>query len=158
MKLLVTGSSGFVGSRVVCLAQKRGMHCVCHRGSQPSEGESIANVAHIPLSAAANWQPVLQGVDAVVHCAAKVHQMVGSQNVLAHYREVNVDGTLQLARQAAESGVKRFIFLSSVKVNGELSQPGHPFTAQVTDPPKDPMGSVNMRLNKVYRHCHKRPG
>lgn len=140
MKLLVTGSSGFVGSRVVSLAQKRNMHCICHRNSQSLKGEHSDDVAHIRLSSGANWLPVLQGVDAVVHCAAKVHQMEGSHNALAHYREVNVDGTLQLARQAAESGVKRFVFVSSVKVNGELSQPGHPFTTQVIELPQDPYG------------------
>jgi len=59
---------------------------------------------------------------------------------LAEFRRVNVDGTLRLARQAAEAGVRRFVFVSSIKVNGEHSQPGHPFTADEIPAPGDPYG------------------
>ncbi|MDP1007311.1 NAD-dependent epimerase/dehydratase family protein, partial [Klebsiella pneumoniae] len=65
----------------------------------------------------------LMGVDAVVHCAARVHVMSDTEvNPLAAFRKVNVEGTLDLAEQAAQAGVRRFVFISSVKVSGEGSR------------------------------------
>ncbi|MFP1925948.1 UDP-glucose 4-epimerase family protein [Lonsdalea quercina] len=140
MKLLVTGSSGFIGRRVVELAKAQGISCLTHR----SEKQGAANqegVVYKNLSASANWRETLDGVDTVIHCAARVHQMQDAQrDSLSLYRETNVAGTLTLARQAAEAGVKRFVFLSSIKVNGEISPPDHPFTPQVMRPPQDPYG------------------
>ncbi|RAT17680.1 NAD-dependent dehydratase [Lonsdalea populi] len=140
MKLLVTGSSGFIGRRVVELAQARGMSCLSHR-SERLGAPVEEDVVYKNLSADANWREVLNGVDAVIHCAARVHQMQDAQcDSLSLYRETNVAGTLTLARQAAESGVKRFVFLSSIKVNGEASPPLHPFTPHVAQTPQDPYG------------------
>ncbi|MBF4427796.1 NAD-dependent epimerase/dehydratase family protein, partial [Vibrio anguillarum] len=83
----------------------------------------------------------LNGVDCVVHCAARVHQMQDSaQDALTLYRDVNTAGTLNLARQAVEAGVKRFIFISSIKVNGEYSKPDQPFLPETSFIPDDPYG------------------
>ncbi|OSN00447.1 MULTISPECIES: UDP-glucose 4-epimerase family protein [Lonsdalea] len=140
MKLLVTGSSGFIGHRVVELAHAQGMECLSHR-SQKSGALVQEGVIYQDLSADADWREVLSGVETVIHCAARVHQMQDTQrDSLSLYRETNVAGTLTLARQAAESGVKRFVFLSSIKVNGEASLPHHPFTPHVAQPPQDPYG------------------
>jgi len=87
------------------------------------------------------WRAALAGVRVVVHLAARVHIMDESvKDPLSEFRRVNVDGTLNLARQAAAAGVKRFVFLSSVKVNGEATQPGYPFTEQDPPAPQDPYG------------------
>lgn len=140
MKLLVTGGSGFIGRRVVELAHVQGMECLSHRSQKP--GVPVQEgVVYQDLSADADWREALNGVDTVIHCAARVHQMQDvPRDSLSLYRETNVAGTLTLARQAAELGVKRFVFLSSIKVNGEASPAHHPFTPQVEQPPQDPYG------------------
>ncbi|WP_033576707.1 UDP-glucose 4-epimerase family protein [Dickeya chrysanthemi] len=138
MKILVTGSRGFIGSRVVALAGEQGITCVLHGSERGDVSDSTMILAN--LTATTDWTSALKGVDAVVHCAARVHQMQDGSDALALYRETNVAGTLQLARQAAESGVKRFVFVSSIKVNGEATQPGQPFQPEVTAPPSDPYG------------------
>jgi UDP-glucose 4-epimerase len=72
------------------------------------------------INAATDWQPALPGCNAVVHLAARVHVMNDkAQDPLALYRATNTEGTLNLARQAAQAGVERFIFISTIKVNGE---------------------------------------
>lgn len=127
-----------MGSRVVALATQQGVECVLHGSERGDEGDGSTFRAN--LSATTDWMTALQGVDAVVHCAARVHQMGDGQSALPLYRETNVAGTLQLARQAAQAGVKRFVFLSSVKVNGESTQPGQPFQPTISTLPDDPYG------------------
>lgn len=140
MKLLVTGSSGFIGRRVVELAEARGISCLSHRSKKPG-ADYQEGVVYKNLSADEDWHDALDGVDTVIHCAARVHQMQDAErDSLLLYRETNVAGTLALARQAADAGVKRFVFLSSIKVNGEVSPPNHPFTPHVAQTPQDPYG------------------
>ncbi|WP_049854553.1 NAD-dependent epimerase/dehydratase family protein [Dickeya fangzhongdai] len=138
MKILVTGSRGFIGKRLVALAGEQGIACVLHCSERAEVSDSPMIRAN--LTATTDWTLALQGVDAVVHCAARVHQMQDGGDALALYRETNVAGTLRLAQQAAEAGVKRFVFLSSIKVNGETTQPGRPFQPDVAVPPADPYG------------------
>jgi UDP-glucose 4-epimerase len=93
------------------------------------------------LSPDADWRTGLAAVDTVFHLAARVHVMHDTAgDPLAEFRRVNVDGTLNLARQAAAAGVRRFVFVSSVKVNGEQTTPGRPFTADDAPAPADPYG------------------
>ncbi|MFP6775097.1 MAG: NAD-dependent epimerase/dehydratase family protein, partial [Alphaproteobacteria bacterium] len=90
------------------------------------------------LTAVTDWTHAVCGVNVVVHTAARVHVMhEQSGNVINIYRRTNVDGTLNLARQAADAGVKRFIFLSSIKVNGEFTCPDRFFTAEDVPNPLD---------------------
>lgn len=93
------------------------------------------------LSEDTNWQPELNRVEYVIHAAARVH-MIGDSAAapLEEFRRVNVRGTLKLARQAAEAGVRRFVFVSSVKVNGEGTRPGRPYRADDPPQPVDPYG------------------
>ena len=87
----------------------------------------------------ADWLSILAGADAVIHLAARVHQMRESEkDPLAEYRRVNVELTSKLARSAAAAGVRRFVFVSSIKVNGEQSPVGQPFTAEDPAHPSDP--------------------
>ncbi|CAH6977174.1 UDP-glucose 4-epimerase [Vibrio chagasii] len=139
MKILVTGSTGFVGSRVFELAEERdwAVVSVVRKSSRIQPNCFLVS----SLGAATDWSGAFEGVDCVVHCAARVHQMNESeQDALAAYRDINTLGTLNLAKQAAEAGVKRFVFVSSIKVNGEFTEPGSPFLPNLDNIPKDPYG------------------
>lgn len=140
VKFFVTGGSGFVGRRVVEAGKSLGWHSV-YQSRSATENAEWQFVTQIDGDT--DWSGALTGVDVVVHCAARVHQMTESQSpedVLASYREVNTLGTLNLARQAAQSGVKRFVFISSIKVNGEKTEKGGAFEPTLADSPTDPYG------------------
>jgi nucleoside-diphosphate-sugar epimerase len=93
------------------------------------------------LDANTNWLATLTNQQVVIHAAARAHIMKDEvSDPLTEYRCVNVDGTLNLARQAAAMGVKRFIFISSIKVNGELTHPGKAFTEEDLAAPEDAYG------------------
>ncbi|MFA0509585.1 MULTISPECIES: UDP-glucose 4-epimerase family protein [Vibrio] len=139
MNILVTGSTGFVGSRIVELARERDWAVIPVVRKQI---EPLTNSLLIPsIDASTDWSSAFEGVDCVVHCAARVHQMNESaQGALTAYRDINTLGTLNLAKQAAEAGVKRFVFVSSIKVNGEFSEPNLPFEPNLKNTPQDPYG------------------
>lgn len=93
------------------------------------------------------------GVQAVVHTAARVHVMLeAASNPLAEFRRVNVQGTLNLARQAAAKGVLRFVFVSSIKVNGEATKPGQPFAADDVLAPLNPYGVSKLKAEEGLRY------
>lgn len=119
-RLLVTGGSGFVGRALVEGALKRGM--MVNVSSRQSPKSIYPNMKHFfanNIDLTTDWKQELNNVQYVVHCAGRAHVINDkASDPLALFRKVNVDGTLNLARQAAESGVKRFIFISSVGVNG----------------------------------------
>lgn len=126
MRVLVTGGSGFVGGALSkALAAQADIAVrttVRHAGR--SKGQTDADVVVAELSPQTDWSEALAGVEVVVHTAARVHIMNDhAADPLAEFRVVNVEGTLNLARQAAAVGVSRFVFLSSVKVNGEETYP-----------------------------------
>ncbi|WP_070970458.1 UDP-glucose 4-epimerase family protein [Vibrio sonorensis] len=140
MQILVTGCNGFVGSRLTVVAKQRG-YCLtkAQRNSGSVVDESVFSISSIDKNT--NWKPALVDIDCVVHCAARVHQMGEErEDSLSLYREVNTEGSLNLARQAAEMGVKRFVFISSIKVNGEFSDSGRPFTSEDVSTTDDPYG------------------
>lgn len=139
--ILVTGASGFVGK---ALCAKLIKHCpirISVRDKSVGYWPAGVDVIVASLSPGQDWITALSGVSSIVHCAARVHVMnEDAGDPLAEFRRVNVEGTLRLARQAAEAGVRRFVFISSIKVNGEHSPTGHPFTADETPVPGDPYG------------------
>lgn len=144
MNLLITGATGFVGSRLVdvTLTAKHQVLAVM-RSEKVQNVEPNQNIQWCVgnLSPEFDWSKNLADVDCVIHCAARVHQMQEeAQDIQAVYDEVNFHGTLNLAKQAVEAGVKRFIFLSSIKVNGEQTEAGKPFLPKVSVPPIDPYG------------------
>ena len=111
------------------------------------------------IDANTNWSRALSGVDAIIHTAARAHIMDKSVgDPLAAYCIVNVQGTLALARQAAVQGVKHFIFISSVKVNGEYTEPGKPFTEDITELPDDPYGLSKYKAEMALRAISKSSG
>ncbi|HEX8047475.1 NAD-dependent epimerase/dehydratase family protein [Rhizobium sp.] len=134
--ILVTGATGFVGQALCAELSRRQMdYRPVSRAPQPGF------VAMGTFDGATDWVRALAGVETVVHLAARVHVMNDtSSDPLAAFRAVNVDATVNLARQAARAGVKRFIFLSSIKVNGEATVPGRPFRASDMPHPEDPYG------------------
>jgi nucleoside-diphosphate-sugar epimerase len=144
VKILVTGANGFVGlplSEYLTAAGHQVVGAVRSRDSL-----SVVN-SHIQLKAIGNidditdWQDYLGSVECVIHLANRAHVMdEQSSNSLALYRNVNTAGTLHLARQAAAVGVKRFIFISSIKVNGDSTLPSQAFTHKDQHIPVDPYG------------------
>lgn len=128
-KILVTGASGFVGSNIVKTLKNYGHQVV---GVSRSSHESTDVVRHIDGDT--DWSDILHGVGVVIHCAAKVHEMDPNEESEAGYYSVNVHGTLNLAEQAKHR-VKRFIFLSTIKVNGEETDTNR-FSANDTPNPE----------------------
>lgn len=135
MKVLVTGASGLVGRHVCSHMSMNGYQVIgTVRGFPKAPHQRQAP----DLADNADWSSLLAGQDAVIHCAARVHIMNDEHaNPLSCYRAINRDATLRLARQAADAGVRRFIFISTAKVCGERSLPGVPLTEWVAEPPID---------------------
>lgn len=142
--ILVTGATGFVGSacvRRLAVDPILGRVLAAVRRKVEWLPDGVQQVLTGDLLPAADWRSALQGIDVVVHCAARAHVMHEKlADPLAEYRRINVQGTVNLARQAAQAGVRRFVFISSVKVNGEATRPGQPFTPADAPAPQDAYG------------------
>lgn len=134
-RVLVTGASGFVGKRLCEYLEDKGFdvtRAVRHTG------ETAKNIFPVgSIGPDTNWNVAVTGVDVVVHLAARVHIMNdNTADPLAEYRRVNVEGTEKLALAAVGVGVKRFIYVSTIKVNGEATF-GQAFFASDTPHPVD---------------------
>ncbi|MBF0471991.1 MAG: SDR family oxidoreductase [Gammaproteobacteria bacterium] len=153
MELLITGASGFIGSALVRLLSQDERYRVraTYRSLPQLQLESRISPLLIPgLSADWDWRRDLLGVEVVVHTAARVHVMDETvDDPLEAFRQVNVAGTLNLAQQAAEVGVRRFIFLSSIKVNGEQTPLGRPFSIEDPPNPVDPYAQSKLEAESA---------
>lgn len=137
MKIAVVGAGGFVGQPLVRRLLLDGHELIpIVRTPAGIVGErTIADVDE------ADWDALLAGAEAVIHLIARVHIVTDkAENPLADNRRINTFGTLKIAESAARLGVKRFVFISTIKVNGETSAPGSPFTADGEPTPKDAYG------------------
>ncbi|RJG09220.1 SDR family oxidoreductase [Pseudomonas cavernicola] len=142
-RILLTGVSGFVGRAVherLSVSNANEL-IVAIRGSLTGLPQSTSVTQISAIDGATDWSTALQGAHVVIHSAARVHVMDDkSADPLAEFRKVNVEGTLNLARQAAQAGVRRFIFISSIKVNGESTPLNVPYIADAQPAPADPYG------------------
>lgn len=140
MKVLVTGGSGFVGRRVVEELVARG-HRVVAPMRKPVFWPDVQVPAIGDLGPDTDWSGVLRGCDAVIHCAARAHILDDrAADPLVEFRCVNRDGTLRLAQQAGDAGIGHFVFVSTIKVNGETTPAHRPFTADDAPNPQDAYG------------------
>tara|TARA_B100002019_G_scaffold293340_1_gene320230 strand:- start:1753 stop:2733 length:981 start_codon:yes stop_codon:yes gene_type:complete len=127
-KILITGASGFIGQSLIKSLLKLNKFV---RGTIRSSNSFFSNtkIEYVTLgdiNIKTSWKENLVDVDCIIHCAGKVHEMKSSKNDLSKiYQSVNVDGTIRLANQAAEAKIRRLIFLSSIKVNGESTRNNH---------------------------------
>ena len=155
-RVLLTGASGFIGQALSRRLSADGyLVTTLSRDLLSTVGESCAHQGRANQQA----RSLLVDQECVVHLAARVHVMhETTTNPLAEFRRVNVDGTLNLARQAAAAGVRRFVFISSVKVNGESTQTGVPFTADDTPAPLDAYGISKMEAEQGLREIGAQTG
>ena len=141
MKLLVTGANGFVGKSLCVELSRRGHGVRAASRTDTDAFLGFENTLTGSIGPNTNWLEALSNVEVVIHLAARVHVMNDlAVDPLAEFRKVNVVGSLKLANQAAAMGVKRFVFVSSVKVNGESTLPGHAFTELDNAAPQDAYG------------------
>jgi nucleoside-diphosphate-sugar epimerase len=154
-RILVTGASGFVGSSLCNQLCECGIPFFSAVRKKRTQSDfEIGN-----LTDEIDWSKALLGCNAVIHLAARVHMMNDkSSNPLAIFRAVNVDATLNLAKQAALSGVHRFVFVSSVKVNGEETAPNNPFTVFDQPAPTDPYGQSKLEAEIALRELSQATG
>lgn len=141
--VLVTGANGFIGKAVCSELPLRGylVRGVVRGHLQISMSKGVEYLLMDEIDANTDWSGALAGVDCVVHLAARVHMLHDTAaDPLTEFRRTNVELTLSLARQAAAAGARRFVFISSVKVNGERTPVGQPFTAEDEPHPTDPYG------------------
>lgn len=151
-RVLVTGATGFVGRAVVDRLVCDGIAVTASVRRDPKVRIGIREVQVADLGPETDWAAALEGCEAVVHCAARVHVMSDtSADPLASYRVANVEGSVALARQAAAAGVRRFIFISSIKVNGEGTLLGAPYRARDCPTPVDPYGISKLEAEQALQ-------
>jgi nucleoside-diphosphate-sugar epimerase len=141
--VLLTGATGFVGAALIERLARMGDGRIraCTRDAGAVFPDAVETFVIGDLSGQTCWDHAFDSVSVVVHAAARVHVMnETAADPLQEFRRVNVDGTLHLARCAARAGVRRFVFISSIKVNGEATLPGQAFSESDVPAPSDPYG------------------
>ena len=159
MNILVTGANGFVGKSLCIELIRQGQTVRAVTRSANLQAENIKAMSVCNIDGETDWAYALLGVNVVIHLAARVHVMKDNAiDALAEFRKVNVDGTLNLAWQAVEAGVQRFIFISSIKVNGEGSLLGQVYTAEDQPAPVDPYGISKREAEDALRQLANETG
>ncbi|MDO9046106.1 MAG: SDR family oxidoreductase [Methylobacter sp.] len=158
MKILVTGASGFVGHQLIQTLKQR--YCLKVIAIGRSVLQSCADEFFVVsnFDQQGVWQEPLEGCDVVIHLAARVHVMHDrAEDPLEAFLAVNLHGTVNLANAAAKAGVKRFVYVSSIKVNGEYTE-GQPFTAQDAPNPQDPYAVSKWRAEQALLKLSEETG
>ena len=155
MKVLVTGANGFIGKSLSSRLEACGHDVIrAVRKKTHSQETPVGNIG-----AETDWLEKLHDVECVIHCAARVHVMKELHaEALAAYRSVNLEGTRRLAEQAAQAGVRRFIYLSTIKVNGESTLPGKPFLSSDAASPQDSYALSKREAEKTLFEISKQTG
>ena len=155
MKILITGQNGFIGKALFDLLKQQG-HQV--RGTVRNENkieEGLDVIAVGDIGSTTDWSTALKGIKTVIHLANRAHVLNDqATDPLTIFRGVNVAGTIQLAKQALESKVKRFIFISSIKVNGEKTDK-QSFSAEDKPNPQDPYAISKLEAENALREIAK---
>jgi nucleoside-diphosphate-sugar epimerase len=153
MRVLVTGSTGFVGRHLCESLARSGIIVRAALRSDRAVPEIVSErVVTNEISSRTDWSSALEGVDAVIHTAARVHVLKDAAINDSLYAEVNARGTLQLAKAAARAGVRRFVYLSSIKVNGAATD-GRAFSANDTPHPCDSYSSSKWLAEQYLREA-----
>lgn len=155
--IFLTGATGFVGRATLCRLAEAG-----HELRALTRDPARLSAGPIPVVGTmediGSWAASLAGVDAVIHLAARVHVMQErAADPLAAFRALNATATLEAAEAAARAGVRRFVFVSTIKVNGEATV-GTPFTAEDPPAPVDPYGISKWEAEQGLRAIAARTG
>ena len=161
MKIAVTGANGFIGAALTHKLCEKGYDV---RGIVRLKERLLNRNSRLKIFAAGeinddtNWNDALKGIDVVIHLASLVHELIDvSINPLADYRRVNTDGTQRLAEMSAGAGVKRLIFISTIKVNGEKTA-GDAFTENHLAHPQDPYAISKWEAEQVLHNISDATG
>lgn len=161
LRILVTGANGFVGRAVVAELRRQG-HRVTGAIRDVRALAACGECRYVgigDIGAATDWREALAGVDVVVHLAARVHVMrEAAADPLAEFRATNVLGTRQLAAAAAGGNVRRLVFMSSIKVNGEATEPGLAFAPDDLPSPQDAYGQSKWEAEQALGEVAARTG
>ncbi|HAT1699331.1 NAD-dependent epimerase/dehydratase family protein [Legionella pneumophila] len=157
-KVLVTGATGFIGSSLVPALIATGHEVRCAVW-QKNQYMSVEQVEIDKLEQVTDWSEALDGIDIVIHLAARVHIMKeDTSSSLEEYCKINSVATKNLAEQAAKHKVKRFVFLSTIKVNGEVSSPQSPFSEKNSAQPKDSYAQSKLEAEIYLREISESSG
>lgn len=159
MSILVTGANGFVGKALISDLLQSQYEVVGVLRSQDGVATDIKMFAVGDITSATDWSVALNAVEVVVHLAARVHVMREvADDPLTEFRHVNVAATEHLARSAAAAGVRRFVYVSSIKVNGEETSNGEAYTEQSEHAPQDPYGISKWEAEQALHRVAKETG
>lgn len=158
--ILITGADGFIGRALCDVMTAFGwtVHASVRTNVHVSNLSTSVKVVKIDsIDGDTDWSHCLRGIDAIIHLAARVHVMHNHSSVpCSEFRKVNVAGTACLARQAASAGVRRIIYMSSIKVNGEGS--AVPYTENDIPSPHDPYGQSKWEAEQALSEISRLSG
>ena len=157
MKVLITGANGFIGRSIL----STNINGISYRPVVRNASENFQNLHDTvflnSISSETDWSEILENIDAIIHLAGRAHVLrEGDIDPPSEYKKVNVDGTINLVKQSILAGVKRFIFMSSIKVNGETTSKDHPFTPEDKENPRDPYSKSKYVVEKELIRLTKR--
>lgn len=158
-RVLVTGGSGFVGRRLCAMLLEAGYEVALTSRDPGAHLPDVETRPIAPLDETTDWSRALDGVDRVVHLAARVHVMKETAaDPLSEFRRANTAGTRRLALAAATAGVRRLVFLSTIKVNGESTSASRPFHESDPPQPLDPYGVSKWEAEQALAEVAARTG
>lgn len=155
MTILVTGATGFVGARLLASLKEKKLQTRAAIRNPSSAIENAYVVGNI--NGHTNWAEALKGAATVFHCAARAHQKDNDgPRAIKEFNEVNVEGTSKLLQDCAEAGVRKFIYISSIKVNGDANKLGRPYNETDSPTPDDAYGRSKTKAEEqVKRFCEQ---